>query len=72
MNAWTINTDMYDEHTRKPTQWVYKNKVMVDLSSDNKYIVNVYSEKDDEFYYFDWAWSTLEDAKEFVENAWDL
>lgn len=72
MNAWTINTDMYDEDTGKPTQWVYKNKVMVDLVSDKKYLVNVYSEKDGEFYYFDWVWSTLEDAKEFVENAWDL
>ena len=72
MNDWTINTDMYDEDIGKPTQWVYKNKVMVDLVSDKKYLVNVYSEKDGEFYYFDWTWSTLEDAKEFVENAWDL
>ena len=72
MNDWTINTDMYDEDTGKPTQWVYKDKVMVDLVSDKKYLVNVYSEKDGEFYYFDWTWSTLEDAKEFVENAWDL
>lgn len=72
MNDWTINTDMYDEDIGKPTQWVYKDKVMIDLVSDKKYLVNVYSEKDGEFYYFDWVWSTLEDAKEFVENAWDL
>lgn len=72
MNDWEINTDMNDDITDEPTQWMYKNKVMIDLITNGKYLVNVYDEDIGDFIYFETEWNTLEEAKRFVENAWNL
>ena len=71
MNDWEINTDMNDDFTGKPTQWMYKNKVMIDLVN-GKYLVDVYDGESGDFIYFDAEWNTLEEAQRFVENAWNL
>ena len=60
---WELNPDMDNE------QWVYKDKVMIDLLANGKYIVNVYYEPIGDFIYFDKKWDTIEEAKEFAENV---
>ena len=59
---WKVNHDMDDK------QWVYKDKVMIDLCANGKYIVNVYSEFINDFVYIGKGWDSLEDAKKFVES----
>lgn len=63
VGEWKINPDINSER-----QWIYKDKVMIDLCANGKYIVNVYSEFINDFIYIGKSWDSVKDAKKFVES----